>query len=158
MQGSTIPKHLFGAMACPRCDLMLKECHPFFRTVLLKMKAIDRDCHIFYGFRNKSVQDDLFNQGKTEKRWPNSKHNRLDEENNPKSEAIDIFFLESPGKAVFYEEYYKQLWENLPKYIKDQLTWGGTFRKYDGVHFEIKSVKSLNENLKSSLGGNAKEK
>lgn len=61
----------------------LATCHPVLQEIL--NEAIkDVDFSVICGHRNKADQDKAFNEGKSTKRWPNSKHNRLP------SVAVDV--------------------------------------------------------------------
>lgn len=48
------------------------------------------DFTIIYGWRGEEIQNELYAQGLSTKRFPDSKHNRMSEEGEPESWAIDF--------------------------------------------------------------------
>lgn len=142
-QGSSSYKaqtsHQFGATSCPLCQKKLEGCNPFMNVLYHEMRAIEKDVHISWGWRGKNDQEQFFNEGKSKVRWPNSKHNIIDENKVPQSQAIDIFFLSSPGRARFYSDWAHIIFENLKPETKARIRWGGEFKDY--LHFEMKTLK-----------------
>lgn len=76
-------------------NMKLGTCHPglqqLFREVIKEV-----DCTVVWGFRGERVQDNLFDEGKSQKKWPDSKHNELP------SIAIDVAPY-IPGKGAVWE-------------------------------------------------------
>ena len=48
------------------------------------------DMTIIYGWRGEADQDQAFLAGNSDKEWPNSKHNVVDAQGNPMSDAVDF--------------------------------------------------------------------
>ena len=79
--------HQFGAKSSQK----LKTVHPLLRQVALTaLKRSPYDFTIIHGWRGEDVQNALFDSGASTKRWPESKHNTLDEIEDPLSEALDF--------------------------------------------------------------------
>lgn len=134
-----------------RSQAKLDTCHKdlvlLFTTVLL-----ERDCIIIEGHRSQGVQDEYQRTGKSQLRWPNSKHN-----SNP-SMGIDVmeYFPTRPhihwadlGACEDFALYVQTLAKTLP--LDYALRWGGdwdgdgvrvdrdpneTF--FDGAHYELR--------------------
>ncbi len=78
----------------------LSTCHPALR--LLFNAVIQRvDCSILQGVRGREEQDRLFKEGRSQKQWPDSKHNV--EIEGELSNAVDV----AP---------YPINWEDLPRF------------------------------------------
>ena len=56
------------------------------------------DFTILYGWRGEEIQNELYAQGLSTKRWPDSKHSRMSEESEPESWAGDVapWFSDAP--------------------------------------------------------------
>ncbi len=52
----------------------LNGCHPLLRQ-LFQMVVKKEDCAVTCGIRDKEAQEKAFNEGKSSKQWPDSKHN-----------------------------------------------------------------------------------
>jgi len=77
----------------------------------------------FYGHRGAKEQNDLFEKGRSEKKYPNSKHNK-----HP-SQAVDIQIYVG-GKATWQTSKYIQLWHLISFYCMDNdisIRWGGNW-------------------------------
>lgn len=61
----------------------LSTCHPQLQFLFLEVIKY-RDCTVLVGFRNEEDQNRAFEEGKSQKRWPNGEHNKQP------SEAIDV--------------------------------------------------------------------
>jgi len=61
----------------------LATCHPDLRAVLTEAVRFV-DFTVLEGYRSKAKQDQAFESGKSQVRWPNGKHNKLP------SRAVDI--------------------------------------------------------------------
>jgi hypothetical protein len=107
------------------------------------MKAKFPDAHTSCVWRNEVWQNSFFADGRSKKKWPDSKHNRMIG-GKPASTAMDIFRLNERGEAEFRNGYYKQ----IADYFKDQsspIRWGGDWngdglaneKWRDPPHFEI---------------------
>lgn len=82
---------------CPLCLEMLKGCHPRFLDMFTKLKAQFPLVHISSGYRGKDEQNALVKAGASSAVFPNSSHNKIDEQGLPKSRAIDLFELTTNG-------------------------------------------------------------
>jgi hypothetical protein len=76
-------------------NIKLGTCHPklqrLFREVIKEV-----DCTVVWGFRGEEIQNGLFEEGFSEKEWPDSKHNQLP------ALAIDVApYIK--GKGVVWE-------------------------------------------------------
>jgi len=131
-------RHVYGKQPCPSCEEKLLGCHPKLRDVFNYMREIDWMAHCSWGYRGKKDQDEFFRTGRSQKKYPESKHNKTTQDGRPCSEAIDVFFLETPGTATFRQEYYEMIWEELPQEMKDKLRWGRAWG--DTNHFELKTT------------------
>lgn len=66
----------------------LESCHPYLQLVLKRVVEVF-DCTVLYGYRGALMQDRLFHEGKTFKRYPESLHN-IDLAGVPYSHAVDV--------------------------------------------------------------------
>ena len=75
----------FGTRSTER----LQSMHALLQSVLTE--AIKHwDFTIIYGYRGEEIQNELEAQGLSQKRYPDSKHNRTSEEGEPESWAVDF--------------------------------------------------------------------
>ena len=58
------------------------------------------DFTIIHGWRGEDLQNELYAQGLSTKPWPESKHNRMSEEDKPESWAVDVAPWFSDGLHV----------------------------------------------------------
>ena len=137
----------------------LKDCHAdlqiIFREVVKK-----EDCSIKRGHRNKELQNQAYDEGRSQLRWPNGNHNELP------SLAADVYpypirlplwtdsiFTKEKKIRKFYHfaGYVKRTAEELlgAGKIFHVLRWGGdwdgdgdfTDQKFDDlVHFELRKI------------------
>lgn len=54
----------------------LATCHIDLQR-LFNHVLLEYDCTVVYGYRGQQEQDEAFASGKSQKQWPNSKHNRI---------------------------------------------------------------------------------
>jgi len=110
------------------------------------------DCTVVTGTRNETLQNHLYDIGKSQLRFPKSKHNKYP------SEAIDLVpYLANTTKLTYDKKYTlyfagivlgvaKMLYENGK--MKYKIRWGGNWSNildddyrntsfYDGTHFEL---------------------
>lgn len=135
-------RHQHGA-TCPRCESMLAEGTQEIQNQYKIMKAKFPDAHVSCVWRGEAWQNSLLEEGKTRKKWPNSKHNRM-VDGKPASNAMDVFRLNQSGEAEFRREYYKQIAEHFKSQgspIRAGIDWNGDGIKNelwsDPPHFEI---------------------
>jgi len=94
------------------------------------------DLHIAEGWRNEADQNKDFDEGKSELKWPMSKHNHM-QDGHPCSLALDLFILTPEGKADFDHEFYDKLYQEVLK-TGFMIRWGGTFKTLrDSPHWEL---------------------
>lgn len=121
---------------CPKCAEKLKQADPTLVIWFLALQQRHNDCHISWSFRDEKSQNDCVARHLSQKCWPFSKHNAVDENGTPCSKALDLFQLVD-GVAKFETAWYEMLNEEI---ITQQLpiTWGGTFKTLrDLDHFQI---------------------
>ena len=117
----------------------LATCDPALQGLFNKVIET-RDCAILEGFRDREGQDLAFRSGRSQKRWPDSKHNS------------------TPARAVHAAPFPVQ-WQKIDRFIYFggyvmgvasqmgiPLRWGGDFNQnndpdddnlHDFVHFEL---------------------
>jgi hypothetical protein len=129
---------------CSACAEKLQGCHNSLKLWHEIIADNFKDCHVAVGFRGEHDQDVALAQHLTHAPWPQSKHNRM-ENNVASSWALDLFRLGDDGKAYFELAYFQKIWE-LIDHIQTQagdreMYWGGLFtnlKDYD--HFELLKV------------------
>ena len=129
--------------------LKLSTCHHDLQTLFNEVVKT-YDCTIVCGHRNEADQNKAYNEGKSEKRWPESKHNT-----NP-SQAVDVMpYLPEVGidwkdeKALYLfigkvMVIAHQLWLNgdMAYKVRFGADWDGDGRTadqtfHDGAHCEL---------------------
>lgn len=110
-------------------------CHPDLKRVL--NEAIKHyDFSVIWGHRGQSQQDRAFNEGNSQVKWPNSKHNKQP------SHAFDV--VPYPGGfSNPDEEFYELATHILGAASKCgvRLRWGGHWTRFkDLAHFELIEV------------------
>ena len=69
----------------------LATCHPMLSKVAVRaLEICPYDITIVFGHRGEAEQNALFERGASQKRFPDSKHNKLGSNGQPQSEAIDF--------------------------------------------------------------------
>jgi len=128
---------------CPKCEDMILSGTKELQDQWHLLKPQFPDAHMSCVFRSEVWQNSLFKEGKTKKRWPDSKHNKLIGDK-PASKAMDLFRLNERGEAEFDYEYYREIAE----FFKSEgapIRWGGDWNGdgkrnelwYDYPHFEL---------------------
>jgi hypothetical protein len=93
---------------------------------LLMSSKVD-DLHVSCSGRGEDEQNKLYYEKKSNAKWTESPHNYSP------SLAIDLFFIDHNGNAVFDKARFKDLCLDKPANIK----WGGDFKNFpDSPHFE----------------------
>jgi hypothetical protein len=104
----------------------------------LLIKSKFHDVHVSTSGRNETEQNKMFAQKRSLAKWTESPHNYQP------SCALDLFFIDQEGKALFSIEKYKELLFDMP----NNITWGGTFKKFpDAPHFERTQWKKIAKTL-----------
>lgn len=93
--------HAYEDGPCRLCEFKLKDGHPFFRDLWPKLKNEFPHVHISCVARSAEDQELAFQQGRSRLRHPSSDHNKVDSYGQLCSRAIDLFFLNADGLAVF---------------------------------------------------------
>jgi hypothetical protein len=137
------PKHVNGPVECPACAEKLKTAHPNLRLWFLTVvRPKHPDAHISDAWRGEKEQNEYVAEGRSEKPWPLSKHNKMDDQGTPCSLALDLFQLASNGMGVWSWIWFKRvadecLGENM-RWLGDLNGNGKRDDKFcDGPHFEL---------------------
>lgn len=122
---------------CPRCTQKLAEARNELVSFFYWVKGNYPEIHVSWSFRDQANQDEAFRTGKSKLSWPKSKHNRMDSNGNPASEALDLFVLDRFGKAQWPYHTLKQIADEVAN-MNLAIKWGGTFKSIgDFDHFEL---------------------
>ena len=125
----------------------LATCHPMIQEVFNEVIK-HFDCSIICGFRGEHEQNEAFRLGNSQKKWPNSKHNK-----NP-SLAVD-----APPYPIDWNDrerfiYFAGHVMGIARMKGIQLIWGGDWnsdtilknnRFDDLAHFELKTFRDAAE-------------
>ena len=129
----------------------LQECHNDLQILANEVLQV-HDCTVVWGYRDEEIQNELYHEGKSQLKYPYSKHNEFP------AIAIDLApYVPSLGGATWDREY-SLYFSGLVLGIADRLyksgamqhkiRWGGnwstdretsfkTVNFYDGLHFEL---------------------
>lgn len=121
---------------CPSCEAKLRDVNNLLVNWFNWVKVNHPTVHVSWGYRDKMSQDEAFASGASKLEWPHSKHNHMNESNEPDALAVDLF-EQVDGKAIFNPIKMAQINDEslLASY---KLRWGGTFRTLgDSGHFEL---------------------
>lgn len=109
----------------------LYECDKQLQDLFLKVEeAIP--CAVICGHRGQEEQDKAYAEGKSTKKWPNGKHNKMP------SVAIDVapIPLDWDDEARFIR--FGNFVEGVAHSMGIKIIWGGDWAQpYDLVHFEL---------------------
>ena len=121
---------------CVLCQHKKLQAHPILASIYDRVKAKFPDTHIAWTFRDKYYQDLAYRDGRSRVRWPDSKHNAM-ENGLPRARAIDLFRLRPDLVAAWEISFYRDIWE----FIKSSgvpIMWGGEWKKFtDSPHFQL---------------------
>ncbi len=117
----------------------LQSVHPDLQE-LFKEVVKHFDCSIIEGFRGKEKQDQAYQDGKSQVKFPQGKHNQIP------SEAVDVapYPIDWDDKERFY--YFAGFVKGIASQMDYKIRWGGDWnndtevqdtRFKDLVHFEI---------------------
>lgn len=129
--------HSFEENDCLLCQTTLKTAHPLFQDVWPKLKAEFKNVHVSCAYRGPEAQEFAFQQGRSRLRWNASDHNKEDSTGKPCSRAIDLFFINVDGQAVFPPWQYLRAAEWFEK-NNHPVGAGVKWKKFsDGPHFYL---------------------
>lgn len=127
---------------CPLCDFKLKQAHAVLQEWFPIIKREFKDCHISWAWRGEADQNAFLKKGDSGVPWPKSKHNKMDTQGRACSEALDLFRLVPPQKALFQYQFYRDISNYSEKAgWADRIQWGLTDpngKHYDQDHFQIR--------------------
>ncbi len=125
---------------CAGCRKKMQWVHPDLAKWFWEKKKKYKNLHCSDGWRGPSEQNKLYNEGKSDKPWPKSKHNVTKADQSPCSEAIDLFMINEDGEALWKKEFFKMIYDEAAK-NRDPIRWGGHFILRSGArdfpHFEM---------------------
>lgn len=121
--------------ACPRCEKMLEQAHPYFSVLWKTLKSEFPTVHISTTFRSEKDQEVAFQQGRSRLHWDASDHNRMDSSGKECSRAIDLFEINKDGVAIWSHSQFFKIAEWLER--NDYPVGSGIrWTKFkDGPHF-----------------------
>lgn len=131
--------HTNDADLCPMCEEKLRSACPVMVAWFRWLRTNRKDAHVSWAFRDEEDQDRMYNQHLTMRKWPDSRHNVVDEQGNPSSEALDLFRLVN-GMAEFHVDWYTEI-SNDSKAAGLAVEWAGDwqhFKEFD--HFQKEKV------------------
>lgn len=118
---------------CDWCEHILEEVIPYMDDFFHWAKKAYSTLHIAEGWRDEVSQNKDFSEGRSEKKWPDSKHNHT-ENGLPCSLALDLFRLSEDGKANYDINFYADLYKEAID-ADFNIRWGGKWHDYD--HYEM---------------------
>lgn len=129
--------HMDGPI-CSSCEEKLYEAHPYLRDWFHRVKKKYLNVHVSCSFRGEEDQEKAVLEHKSKLHFPNSAHNRLDDNSQPCSRALDIFQIDEDGVARFSYPFYKKLAQECEQdQDQDQIKWGGNWKTLgDSDHFQ----------------------
>lgn len=121
---------------CSYCDDKVELGHPLLKLYWPILKREFLDLHVADCFRGESEQNSCFDRGKTQKKWPNSKHNYM-VDGKPCSLALDFFKMMPDMHGMYPPKFYY----DIDKFIIDNeipLSWSGKWNGFKELdHFEL---------------------
>lgn len=109
----------------------LATCHPKLQQLCLEIIK-HRDVTILYGHRGEHDQNELFDQGKSKKKYPDSKHNSLP------SRAVDMAFYPIDWNDLVKWEEFKEFVKDTAKKLNIDIIAGGDWKTFkDYPHFQL---------------------
>ena len=129
-----------------KSDLALDTCHPLLQE-LFRAVIKEQDCTIIEGHRTRRRQNQLFEQGLSEKKWPYGKHNTMP------SQAADVGpYIWGRGIPWDHQDHFYKFAEVVlakAKELKIRIRWGGDWdgdgdfkdQKFNDLsHYELLST------------------
>lgn len=106
----------------------LKTCHPDIQRVLNEAIKV-HDFTVLEGYRNQERQDYLYSINRSKVKYPNGKHNTMDSDNKPLSNAVDVVPYPAMWKATIKEFF------ALVYFLKG-IAWGLGIKLYSGADWD----------------------
>lgn len=160
---------------CPLCLEKLDECHPDLKLLFQKIKNLDSQAHVAWGYRSDDEQRAVYIAGRSKARPGDSAHN-VKRDGKPFSLAIDIFFQDNLGNPDWMIERYQILHEGLILMMKKEVEldmtssskkkqkigyfffgqrfeWGGNFLRMSGDfgHYQLLNWKNLRDDYAKEI-------
>jgi len=117
----------------------LATCHNDLQTLFNEVISRDVwDCTVLSGHRDKEEQDTLYEQGRSQLKFPHSKHNTYP------STAVDVapYFADKPHirwNDLEAFEAFGHYVKNVAKELDIKIEWGGDWYTFvDMPHFQLK--------------------
>ncbi len=131
--------HNYDEGPCQLCEVKLKTAHPFFKDLWPKLKKRFPLVHVSWAYRGAEEQAAMVKSGASSLVYPLSLHNKTDSNGAACSRAIDLFFYNEDGAAVWSYWQFMKTWEWM-KAEKMPIEWGGLWKKprVDGPHYQLK--------------------
>jgi len=127
--------HQLGEI-CSGCNKLLEMCHPEMEKFFMWAKSFNEDLHISEGWRSQEDQAKDFDEGRSELKWPMSKHN-FTMNGYPYSLALDLFQMDEHMRTKYDHNFYEQLYNEALE-AGFSIRWGGSFKSLqDSDHFEL---------------------
>jgi peptidoglycan L-alanyl-D-glutamate endopeptidase CwlK len=124
--GATMP--FFAA----RSKANLLTCHPDLQRLFDEV-ILEIDCAIIWGHRGKRDQNEAFMTGKSQKAWPESRHNSLP------SEALDAIPVPVDWTDIAAFHALAAVVKEKAAKLGISVTWGGDWPRFkDYPHWELK--------------------
>jgi hypothetical protein len=134
-----MPFHKSGP-SCPGCDKKKAEAHLELAQWFDLVKQKYENAHISWAYRGMEDQEQCVRMGRSKLNYPKSPHNKCNADGKPEARALDLFQIDSQGKAKFDPIWYARIADEAEK-TSAPIRWGGTFKTLgDYDHFELKST------------------
>ena len=106
------------------CDIRLQK---LFNEVIKHV-----DCSILEGHRTKDRQNELYQEGKTKAKYPDSNHNSLP------SSAVDVVPYPVDWNDINRFYHFAGIVKGIASQMDIKIRWGGEFKNFfDGPHWEL---------------------
>lgn len=125
------------APICPGCEEKLIQVYSYMQQWFRKIKFLYSTAHVSWGYRDQADQEIAFQAGRSHDHFPNSPHNRTNDQGEPESYAIDLFELTLDGRGKWDPRFFNTL-NDYNRQNKEPIIWGGNFKSLgDMDHFQF---------------------
>lgn len=121
----------------------ISKMHPYLQLICQELIKI-QDITIIDSLRSKGKQDNYYNAGKSQVKYPNSRHNKSILLNSTEfSDAMDIAIWHQSEPHIDWQKkeewyYLAGLVLGIAHQLNIKIKWGGHFNNFfDGPHFEL---------------------